>query len=228
MCYFFFFIAYLHFGSFLMLLFHSLGLGFFCDSKGLFPSSLFPGWETSVLVREGTPSGVFCWLQARRLRTHIIATVKKLWFTFREQVTVFQLCFSFSPSSLLFLLGIWESLKFPCFTSLPPTLVVMCFLSLQSLLFLESSSQEKVFTLPNCSENRPLFLPLLVFILVWQIFFVSLRKNRSHSYTFICSSVSVISDIFLSQISQGLCSATGILVFHDYCGFILLMSSLLF
>ena len=160
MCYFFFFIAYLHFGSFLMLLFHSLGLGFFCDSKGLFPSSLFPGWETSVLVREGTPSGVFCWLQARRLRAHIIATVKKLWFTFREQVTVFQLCFSFSPSSLLFLLGIWESLKFPCFTSLPPTLVVMCFLSLQSLLFLESSSQEKVFTLPNCSENRPLFLPV--------------------------------------------------------------------
>ena len=51
----------------------------------------------------------------------MITTVRKPFFTFRVQLVSFSsFAFYFSPSPLLFLLGICESLKFSCSTSFQP------------------------------------------------------------------------------------------------------------
>ena len=97
----------------------------------------------------------------------------------------------------------------------------------ESSLFREQFLGEGLHWL-NCSENHALFLPLLVFILVWQMFFCLFEKEQIsllYFYLFFC--FCNFRHLSVSNFSR-LMSATGILVFHGYCGFILLMSSLLF
>lgn len=170
MCYFVFFIGYLHFGSFSVLLFHSLGLGFFCDSKGLFPSSPFSWLGDLCLSERGYTKWCLALVIGWKAEGSCNCCNERASVYFQSATDCFLallLVFSLTSPFFAWHLGRPEMSLFH-FSSTRHRCTVLPFPT-ESSLFRGQLLGEGLHW-PSRSVNRPLLLPLFVFILVGQIF----------------------------------------------------------